>query len=327
LPLQAKRFFIRHVITLARKKKKKKKPVRQWFAFGAKPAPKKKTRAGKAGPGRRIFFTTFGLLCILAVSAAVFVLLDRYVQRITASGRVGPLELVDRPSWFNNELVQKVHDAAGGGEFALDDNVARAVAENLETTAWLYDVKVQTTSSSVEVRAKYRRPVALIRRSGQKYYIDHDAVLLPFLPIEDLTIVEIKGFSARNVPPAGVPITGDDIDAALDLLAVLESMDRISTPQAPLLKEIAGIDVSNLDGRRNRRNAHVVLYAKDGTQVNWGAAYGRSARYVEASDKEKIAMLYEFYKQHGTIQGITNSTVKYIELRNPQEAVPRPTAP
>jgi len=34
-------------------------------------------------------------------------------------------------------------------------------------------------------------------------------------------------------------------------------------------------------------------------------------------------MLYEFYTQHGTIQGI----VKYIELRNPQEAVPRPTAP
>jgi len=162
-------------------------------------------------------------------------------------------------------------------------------------------------------------PVALIRHSGQAYYIDHDAVLLPFLPIKDLTVVEIKGFSTRTIPPVGDKITGDDIAAALDLLAVLKTMDQISTPQAPLLKEIASIDVSNMDGRRSRSRAHIVLYAKDGTQVNWGAAYGRSARYVEASDKEKVAMLYEFYTQNGTIQGI----VKYIELRNPQEAIPR----
>ena len=255
--------------------------------------------------------------------AAGFVFLDRYVQKITASGRIGPLELVDRPDWFNNELLQKVYTAAGGSEFALDETVAEAVAENLELVAWLYDIKVQTTSSSVEVRAKYRRPVGLIRRSGQAFYIDHDAVILQYLPIEDLTIVEIKGFSARTIPPAGDTMAGDDIAAAIDLLAVLETMDQISTPQAPLLGEIASIDVSNLNGRRNRRKAHIVLYAKDGTQVNWGAAYGRSARYVEASDQEKVAMLYEFYTQHGTIQGI----VKYIELRNPQEAVPRPTPP
>ncbi len=323
--LQAKGVFLRHVETLARKrtKRKKKKPAKQWFAFGGNSAAKKKNRAGKSGPGRHTFFTVFGLLCILAVVAAGFVLLDRYVQRITSSGQAGPLELVDRPDWFNNDLLQKVYTAAGGSEFALDKTVAEAVAENLELVVWLYDIKVQTTNSSVEVRAKYRRPVAMIRRSEQAYYIDHDAVVLPFLPIEDLTIVEVKGFSARTIPPISDTMTGDDIAAALDLLAVLETMDQISTPDAPLLKEIASIDVSNLDGRKSRSRAHIVLNAKDGTQVNWGAAYGRSARYVEASDQEKVAMLYEFYTQHGTIQGI----VKYIELRNPQEAVPRPTAP
>lgn len=310
-----------------RTKRKKKKPARQWFSFGAKPPVKKKARTTKAGPGRRIFFTVFGLLCILAVVAAGFVFLDRYVQRITTIGIVGPLELVDRPGWFNNELIQKLQEAAGGSEFALNETVARAVAENLELVAWLYDVKVQTTSGSVRVSAKYRRPVGLIRRSGKSYYIDHDAVVLDYLPIEDLTIVEIKGFSAGTIPPTGEQMAGDDIAAAIKLLAVLERMDEISTPQAPLLGEIASIDVSNLNGRRNRHKAHIVLYAKDGTQVNWGAAYGRSARYVEASDKEKVAMLYEFYTQHGTIQCLANGFVKYIELRTPQEAVPRPTAP
>jgi len=310
-------------LTRKRTKRKKKKPARQWFSFGAKSAAKKKAGTTKAGPGRRVFLTVFGAGCILAAVAAGFVLLDRYVQEITSSGKVGPLELVGRPGWFNNELIQKVHDAAGGSELSLDATTARTVAENLASIAWLYDVKVQTTSSSVRVRAKYRRPVGLIRRSRAVHYIDRDAVVLEYLPIEDLTIVQIKGFSAREIAPVGDRMGDDDIVAAVQLLLALERMDEISTPVAPLLREIASIDVSNLDGRRNRRKAHIVLYAKDGTQVNWGAAYGRSARYVEANDKEKIAMLYEFYKQHGTIQGI----VKYIELRNPQETVPRPTAP
>jgi hypothetical protein len=315
----------RHVKTLTRKrtKRKKKKPAKQWFSFRAKSAAKKKTRPTKAGPGRRVFLTVFGAGCILAAVAAGFVLLDRYVQKITSSGKVGPLELVGQPGWFNNELVQKVHDAAGGSEFSLDATTARTVAENLASIAWLYDVKVQTTGSSVQINAKYRRPVGLIRRPGTAYYIGRDAVVLQYLPIEDLTIVEIKGFSAREIAPVGDRMGDDDIVAAVELLGVLERMDEISTPKAPLLREIASIDVSNLNGRKSRSRAHIVLNAKDGTQVNWGAAYGRSARYVEASETEKIAMLYEFYTQNGTIQG----KVKYIELRNPQEAVPRPTAP
>ena len=309
-----------------RKKSKKKKQAKQWFSFGSASVRKKKARV-KISDRRlpfRIIFVILAILCVLAAIAVGFAFLDRYVERASpVASELGPIELLDKPDWFGSSLVSKVQAAAGGASFALDETTAKTVADNLQSLPWLYDVKARTTSNSVQVTAKYRRPVALIRRSRTTYYIDCDAVVLQYLPIEDLTIVEIKGFSARTIPPAGDTMAGDDIAAAIDLLAVLETMDQISTPQAPLLGEIASIDVSNLNGRRNRRKAHIVLYAKDGTQVNWGAAYGRSARYVEASEKEKIAMLYEFYTQHGTIQGI----VKYIELRNPQEAVPRPTPP
>ncbi len=303
-----------------KKKRKKKKPAKQWFSFGSKSAGKKKNQAG---PGRGVFLILFSALCIAAAIAAVFVLLDRYNKRSSLGDRVGPLELLDKPAWFNAQLIQKVHSAAGGSEFRLDESTARTVKENLQSTTWLYDVKVRTSSNSVRVSAKYRRPVGLIKQSRATYYIDSDAVVLQYLPIEDLAIIEIKGFSARSIPPAGDTMADDDIAAAIKLLVVLETMDQISTPLAPLLGEIANIDVSNLDARRNRHKPHIVLYAKDGTQVNWGAAYGRSARYLEASEKEKVAMLYEFYTQHGTIQG----KVKYIELRNPQETIPRPTPP
>jgi hypothetical protein len=306
-----------------RKKSKKKKQAKKWFTFGSASVRKKKARA-KISDRRlpfRMIFIILAILCVLAAIAVGFAFLDRYVEQASpVASEFGPIELLDKPDWFGSSLVSKVQAAAGGATFALDETTARTVADNLRSLPWLYDVKAQTTSNSVQVTAKYRRPIALIRHSKAMYYIDRDLVVLDFLPIDTLAIVLIKGFSAQP-PQMGQKWLADDVDTAVTLLTALERMDEISTPETPLLNEIASIDVGNFGGRRSSRKPHIVLYAEDGTQVFWGAAYGESARYLEASEKEKIAMLYEFYKQHGTIQGI----VKYIELRNPQKAVPRPT--
>ncbi|MHC5059669.1 MAG: cell division protein FtsQ/DivIB [Planctomycetota bacterium] len=309
-----------------KRKRKKKKQASGWFSFGSKSAGKKKNKAAAGSRGKRVILILFGVICITAAVAAALVFLDRYNKRTFLNDKTGPIALLDKPNWFGAELVQKVHNAAGGNEFALNETVARAIKENLELLPWLDNVKAQTTGSTVDVTAKYRRPVGLIKRAGKSYYIDADAVVLEYLPIEGLAIAEIKGFAARSIPSAGDKIEGDDIAAAIKLLAVLEKMDRISVPDAPLLDELATIDVSNLEARKSRRNPHIVLIAKDGTKINWGAAYGRSTRYFEASEKEKVAMLYEFYTQNGTICGIANSIVKSIELREPTKAIPRPTS-
>jgi hypothetical protein len=310
---------------LAKKKKKskRKKQSKQWFSFGSTSIRKKKAgaRTAQTSFSWRPVFIGLAILCVLAAIAVGLVLLDRYIRAASDIGtEVGPLVLVDKPFWFNSELVQKVETAVGGDRFELDETAAKTVADNLRSLAWLYDVKVRTTADSVQISAQYRRPVGLIKQSRRMYYIDQDLVVLDYVPISGLSIVQIKSFSSRP-PDIGQRWDADDITAAVQLLIVLEGMDAISTPEKPLLNEIASVDVSNFDGRRSSRQAHIVLHAKDGTQVNWGAAYGRSAQYLEATEKEKVAMLYEFYKQHGTIQAI----VKYIELRNPQETIPRPT--
>jgi hypothetical protein len=310
--------------TLARKKKKtrKKKQPKKWFSVGAKSVRKKKakTKTSSRHLPFRVIFIILGILCLLAAIAFGLVLLDRYVEKKSPiAAEFGPLELLDKPDWFGGQLVRKVQTAAGGVSFALDETTARTVTQNLKSLSWLYEVKAQTTNNSVQVSAKYRRPVALIRQSKAMYYIDRDLVVLDYLPIDTLEIVRIDGFSVRP-PQVGQKWSADDVDAAVKLLAAIERMDEISTPEAPLLNEIASIDVSNFGGRKSSSKPHIILYAKDQTQVFWGAAYGESARYLEASEKEKIAMLYEFYKQHGTIRGI----VKYIELRHPQKAIPRP---
>jgi hypothetical protein len=62
------------------------------------------------------------------------------------------------------------------------------------------------------------------------------------------------------------------------------------------------------------------MYAKDGTKIIWGAEVGSAARYLEASEQEKLARLYSFYKESGTLIGL----VKYIDLRPAQYQLPTP---
>jgi hypothetical protein len=65
---------------------------------------------------------------------------------------------------------------------------------------------------------------------------------------------------------------------------------------------------------------HIVLFAKDKTRIIWGAELGCWQRYLEAPDEDKLARLYNYYKQFGSLL----DGVKYIDLRSPQGSVKQP---
>ncbi len=98
-------------------------------------------------------------------------------------------------------------------------------------------------------------------------------------------------------------------------------MDRIVTPNKPLLNEIAYIDMTNFNGRKNHKAPHIILYTTDNTEIIWGAEIGTWQRHLEATDEEKLAKLYGFYKEHN----FTLADVKYINLRDPQDRIRQPT--
>jgi len=300
---------------MAKRKKKKK----SWFGFGS--AKKRRRKTVKSTSRLWSVFLILAAVCVVAAIAVGFVYIDRYVQAVSPVAQpFGRLELVGVPDWAGSELLEKIASTAGGKEFCLDKTVAKEIATSLQSMAWLYDVRARTTSKTIRISANYRKPIALVQKGGEKFYLDKDGVLLDYLATGKLPIVKITGIQAGQVAPVGSIWRQDDVAAAVKVLGVLGRMDEISTPQKPLLYEIASMDVANLGGRKNNRQSHIILYAKDGTQILWGAAPGEAERYLEATEKEKIAMLYEFYKQHRTVQGI----VKYIELRQPQKTMPRP---
>jgi len=258
------------------------------------------------------------IVCVFVVAGVSLYFAERYVKSAKPA-ETGPLELVNIPEWVSSELKTKIRDAAGGKTLRLDEEAAEVVAENLASVAWLDNIKIQTTHKQVLIEARWRKPLALVKSGSQSFYVDDELVVLDFVPIPNLPIVRIEGLSER-VPSQGEVWQSDDLDAAVTILAKLDQMDKAVTPDKPLLYEIDRIDVSNFNGRKNSRFPHIVLYTKDDTEIIWGAEFGTWQRYLETTDEEKLAKLYAYYKEYGSLSG----GVKYINLRDPQDNVPQP---
>jgi hypothetical protein len=261
----------------------------------------------------------FAIVCVFTAAGTGVYFAERYIKSARPAG-TGPLELVNVPEWVSSELKAKIYNAAGGKTFRLDEDAAQTVAENLASVAWLDNIKIQTTHEQLLVEAKWRKPAAMVKSGSQSFYVDAELVVLDFVRVPNLSIVKVEGLSAKNMPPPGEVWQSDDLDAAVTILTKLDQMDKSVTPAKPLLYEIDRIDASNFAGRKNSRLPHIVLYTKDGTEIIWGAEFGKWQRHLEATDEEKLAKLYAYYKEYGSLSG----GVKYINLCDQQYDISQP---
>jgi len=261
-------------------------------------------------------FKVVAVICFLAASGAFLRYAEGYVETV-APVQEGGLKLVDVPDWAKSDLRNRVAEKAGGTRFPLTEDTASAVAGNLARMPWLADVKVRVTHDSVLVNARWRKPVVVIdiREDNRKIYVDEGLVVMDYLPMPHLPIVPAKGVSLRIVPLLGQTFDEGDLKAAVDLAVLLNQMDAEFAPKTPLLEQIASIDVSNYRGRVNAGREHIVLNTKGKAQIIWGAEIGEYAKLLEASDQEKIASLYGYYKSGSFAEA------KYINLRPPQNRV------
>jgi len=277
----------------------------------------------------------FALACVSAVGGIGFILvvglgftsLENYVKNnVPIWEKTTTLKLIDAPDWVNDQLKKKIYAAAApNGDLIPNEEAAQMVRENLAMeAAWLDDVRVQTTHDSIQISGRWRKPLAMVRTGLKKLYVDSEMVVLDFVPIQNLPIVRVEGLSPiLKTPPPGGVWQRDDLAAAVAILARLEGMDELVTPEKPLLFEIATIDVSNFKGRADSRFPHIVLYTKDNTEITWGAEVNAWQQHLESKDEEKLAKLYAYYKKHGSLlSGV--SGVKYINLRDPQDNIPLP---
>jgi hypothetical protein len=308
-------------MALSRKKNKAKKIS---FKFGGL-TKRKRRRASWFGPS---LITTLKFLVLVSVLCGIvigLVSLEKYVKAtIPVQEGSGELVLADVPLWVSDELKEKVYTiaTAKGVNVALDDEAVSSIQRNIEEMIpWLDEVKVKAPHNILRVEARWRKPIALVKSGTIKFYVDAEQVVLDYMEMPDLPIVEIKGLPpVAKIPPLGEVWHRDDLAAAVTILNQLNHMDKTLTPDKPLLYEINRIDVSNFNGRQNSRLAHIVLYSNDDSQIIWGAEFGQWQRHLESTDEEKIAKLYSYYKDYGSLSG----GARYINLRDPRDKIPLP---
>jgi hypothetical protein len=257
------------------------------------------------------------VICFLAGSGAFLRYAEGYVKSV-APAKEGSLVLVGVPEWVNWDLKNRVAEFACGTHFPLTQDTASTLARNLAPMSWLDDVSVRVTHDSVRVSARWRKPVVMIeiRETASKIYVDQDLVVMDYMPMPHLPIVEAKGVALNVVPPPGQVFDQGDLCAAVTLALLLNRRDT------SLLEQIASIDVSNYRGRENTRKPYVTLRSKDDVEIIWGAEFGEYDKHGEAGDDEKLAKLCTHYKESGSFSA--KGTVKYIDLRNPQDKMPLP---
>lgn len=264
------------------------------------------------------------VVCVLAAVGIGFIFLHRYVKKaVPVSQKSGFLQLVNPPAWVSEQLEEKIYAAAraDGEDLKLDEDAARSVRNNLiREVAWLDEIRVRVTNDRLLIEARWRKPIAMVKRGLHKFYVDADMVVLDYLPMPGLPIAEVIGLSIVLKPPSpGEVWQKDDLDAAVAVLALLERRDKLLTEGRGLLYEVDRIDVSNFNGRENHRAPHIVLYAGD-AEIKWGAELGKWQQHMESTDVQKLAKLYHHYKEYGTLL----SGVKYINLCDPQDDIPLP---
>lgn len=304
-----------------RRKRKKNKTKRISFKSGIF-KKRKKQRVNWFGPSLIIILKVSAVICVIGGIVVGLMSLEKYVKETVPTTDVY-LELADVPLWASDELKQKVHAAAiGKGGSGLGEDIVLSVYRNIEESVpWLADVKVRPAHNILRVEGRWRKPVGLVKFGNIKFYVDAERVVLDFVPLPDLPIVEIKGLPPiTRMPPPGEIWQRDDLDAAVVILDQLDHMDKTLTPDKPLLNEIDRIDVSNFNGRQNSRYAHIVLYSKDNSQIIWGAELGKWQQNLESTDQEKLASLYGYYKDYGTLSG----GARYINLCDPRDKIPLP---
>ncbi len=272
----------------------------------------------------------FLFVCALGAVLAGFTFLDRYVKEQTlAPAGSRTIELVGEiPSWVSDEIKNRIYAAATvrlrspqaseTNNKEIDEDTAVTVQRSIEKLVpWLADVKVRTTHNNILIRGRWRKPIAQITTNKNKFFIDSELVVLDYIPVGDLSVVTVEGLEfSKHAPVPGEVLQSDDLAAALAVHGRMERMDAAVCPNKTLLREIDRIDVSNFNGRKNKREPHIVLYTKDNTQILWGAEIGSWQRHLESPDDDKLAKLYTYYQQTGTLSG-----VKYINLRDPRQTI------
>ncbi|HEX8522964.1 MAG TPA: hypothetical protein VF669_11955 [Tepidisphaeraceae bacterium] len=282
---------------------------------------------------RKAVIHSSAIFVLLASISVGFYFLRGYVDRKLIFPKAPPrIVLKNRPAWMSDFLAGEIAKLArpAGAHSAFDHQMLVDTYTILKTNPWIRSIKQvrrvygQQPADTLEVDCDYRAPVALVRWGDFFWLVDGDGVKLPeaYTPAEVPKIVvgQDKKLAIRIIegvkqPPAepGLKWQGADLAAGIEMVKVL--FDK------PYAQEIVKVDVTNFGGRKDAKEAQLVLITKHATAVRWGRPISADDFVVEAPSSIKLKYLQAIYEEVGRVDG----NHPWIDIRFADDSVTYPS--
>ena len=275
------------------------------------------SRSKKSADSRQLRFRITLHVAIFVIFASGFVSLFRisqiYVDRRLAFPTLPPrVVLADRPAWMSDFLATEIIKSIQplGLHSAFDRELLVDTSKALASNPWVKRVNQvrrvfqQQPGDTLLIDCRYRVPTALVKWGQYYWLVDSQGVKLPeqytadqlpqiLLGADGKTNVRIIDGVVRAPPESGRVWTGDDIAAGLEMARLLSGLDWAD--------QICDIDVSNFSGRRDSREAQIVLLTRFGTQLRWGRPPSAKDAFVEVPAPQKLAAIDRIYHRSNRV--------------------------
>lgn len=274
----------------------------------------KKSSIDQAALAQLLIKVTVSVI-LLGGCAFAFVSMRQHVLADLAHPAAPPLlVLKNRPAWMSQALAEQIISSARPktAKSALDHELVAEVGKTLEHSAWVRQVKQvkrvygKSAGDTVEVDCEFRAPIALVAARNEYTLVDGEGFRLPekfgpstlprilLGPDGKMNLRIVEGVAAAPPVFDGQKWAGDDLAAALDMVKLLYGR--------PFTEEIERINVANFKGRKNPRDAQIVLLTKYRSEVRWGEPVKLSF-YAELPPIQKLERLELICQKYGRVDG------------------------
>lgn len=246
------------------------------------------------------------VLIVAAFFAAWHYGWKRFGRKVISSDRyrlsIDRVDVTPPPEWIHADVRAEVfRDASLDRPMSImDEDLNQRIFDAFSLHAWIAKVRHvrKHHPAGVKVELVYRRPVCMVRVSGELLPVDAEGVLLPpgdFSPVEAADYPQLVGIETVPLGPPGTrwgepKVTGGaEIAAVLGLVWQQLGLNRIVTSS---MVQIGDDDAYTYE-----------LFTRGGTRIIWGRAPGSDVP-GEVPAGDKVAWLTGYHKENGTLDGV-----------------------
>ncbi len=294
------------------------------------PARARKSSAHTDLPWRIALHATIAVIFLSGI-VSVFRICQIYVdRRLAFPDRPPKVVLVNRPDWMSDFLAGEIIKTTQpiGLHSSFNQQLLIDTAKSLQSNPWIKHVNQirrvfgESPGDTLQIDCEYRAPAALVKWGDYYWLVDSQGIKLPeqydrgllpriLLGPDGKTNLRIVDGVSHGPPEAGQVWPGPDLAGGLEMARLLSDVDWAD--------QIRDIDVSNFAGRRDEKEAQIVLFTRFGTQLRWGRPPSAKDAFIEVPAPQKLAAIEDIYLRAKRV----DDNQPWIDLRFDRVTCPR----